>query len=451
LREPLARVAEHPRSPLAHLALRRALRGADSLCSGGRIESQRLEGKKVRRIPFSSDAGELVVENSEGVQVGDGGTQRNGFKYEVRDAQLSLEALIANDWRFAASFATALANPDTEAAQRTLTRDLGRAVGRTAGEIAEVTELYGSLSSPLDQPRAVQAGVGNTRRDKAVLNAKGLVLQGWEEAAGHERERQRRADDERLERESRQRMAASSQVPATDEGSEETGEPPQYALETLVQAASAMALSHVAPDREYLIDRMTTVITSALVNVQPLDALPPAVALTALSEDTVLTDNRADRYPDVRLVPLARVKSARQDAPPDPSATSPIAPSPPRDTALGAVIWGPLPSVSDGAGSSLSRAQELVDYLRRCLWADRAGNRPESVARALRARKSLRAILFLDPAAGQGLWVDVGPVGRAVAALLIRLDLSAELPGRFAAYGSAKYPLAHSVISTTRS
>ena len=440
LRDCLARVAEHPMNPLAHVALHFALRGHKSLYSQGCIDSdgleEKLKGPDVRRVPLGAGEGELVVENSEGVQVGCGGTQHNEYAFRVVEAQLAIGAALASDWWLAAKFAIAMANPDTEAAQRSFTRYLVRAVGRVEGEISEVAGLRGLLADSIDQVDAVQAGTDNTRRDTAVVSGQDFRLVGWEEATGFEQERQRREEAEYLERDWEQRMAAKSEACDEDRAAEEATEPARHAVATLARAASEVTLSHVAPDREYLTDRMTTVMTSALVNVQPLEALPTGERAPS-SGRPVPADSGADGVLDVRLVPLVPLEPGLYGSGPG-TAVTPGSTPPPPPPALGAVAWGTVRSWDDPEGSLLGRAQAVVDYLRRQLWAGRAGNTPELVARALRAHRSLRAVLFLDPAAGEGLWVDVGPRGRAVAALLIRLDLSAELPGRFTVYGWAK-------------
>jgi len=435
----LTKVAEHPMNPIAHLALRFAFRGGRSLYSQGCIESSVLKGRQkeadAQRIPLGADEGELVVENTQAVQVGCGGTQHNEYTFQVEEAELAIEAALASNYWLAWKFATAMANPDTEAAQRSFTRALVWTVGRVEGEISELAWLHGSLADSIDQADAVQAGSGNTRRDTAVVRGEGFHLLNWEEAAGFEEGRHRRETAEYQGRDREQRMEAKSEA---DEGEDETeaeeaAELARSIVKTLARVASEVTLSHVAPDREYLADRMTTAMGSALANVQPLEALPG-------EERTVSrlapAESGADDVFEVRLVPLVPREPGQHGCGAGTGVTRGSMPPPP--SPLGAVVWGAVRPCEAPEGNLLSRAQAMVDHLRRQLWAGRAGNTPEPVARALRAHRSLRAVLFLDPAAGEGLWVDMGPRGRAMAALLIRLDLSAELPGRFTAYGWAK-------------
>jgi hypothetical protein len=442
VRECLTRVAENPMNPFAHVALHFALSHRDSLYSEGRIESSRMAGMRsgtgVRRILLGMDDGDLVVENSQAVQVGDGGTQHNEFAYQVVNAEFDLGAALASDWMLAWKFATALNNPETEAAQRSFIHDLARAAGRVEGDISELDELHESLAPLMDDVDAVQAGKGNTRRDTAVLNASGLRLLYWEEAAGFEEERQRRDQAEDLERDWQQRKAARPEAPSEDNAfkTENATEPIRSAVETLARAASEVTLSHVAPNREYLTERMTAAMASALLNAQPLEALP-AGDRSVPTGGAAAADREADGVLDVRLVALRPLEPGQHGSGPGIAAIQGGTPSP-WPPPLGAVAWGAVRTWDAPDASPLSRAQAMLDHLRRQLWAGRLGNTPHMVAQALRAHRSLRAVLFLDPAAGEGLWVDVGPQGRAVAALLIRLDVSAELPGRFTAYIWAK-------------
>ena len=177
---------------------------------------------------------------------------------------------------------------------------------------------------------------------------------------------------------------------------------------------------------------------SALGNLQPLAALP-AAGLSSAEADS----GQEYEPPDVRLVPLPRVDAGSQEFGPaltDPQTGQSATPAP----ALGAIAFGPGAAATVGRATAgddpvgddlLAKAQALLDDLRRRIWADRGGNALEAVARVLRARKALRAVLFLDPANGVGLWVDVGPDGRtATAVILIKLDWSAGLAGLFMAY-----------------
>jgi hypothetical protein len=83
-------------------------------------------------------------------------------------------------------------------------------------------------------------------------------------------------------------------------------------------------------------------------------------------------------------------------------------------------------------GTRILDADVMLAYVRRRVWDDRYDGKHHSVMSALRAVQNLQVVVFLDPFQGQGLWIDVDPARQVPAAwLLIEMDLSAGLPGRF--------------------
>jgi len=99
--------------------------------------------------------------------------------------------------------------------------------------------------------------------------------------------------------------------------------------------------------------------------------------------------------------------------------------------ATGAVVCGPLTAITAAMGTRFLDAGLLLAYARKHVWNHRYNGTHQSVASAMRAVQGLQLVVFLDPAIGMGLWVDVDPARQAPAAvLLIEIDLSAGPPGR---------------------
>jgi hypothetical protein len=100
--------------------------------------------------------------------------------------------------------------------------------------------------------------------------------------------------------------------------------------------------------------------------------------------------------------------------------------------ATGAVICGSAAAIGNAMGTRILDADVMLAYVRRRVWDDRYDGKHHSVMSALRAVQNLQVVVFLDPFQGQGLWIDVDPARQVPAAwLLIEMDLSAGLPGRF--------------------
>jgi hypothetical protein len=495
-RESLASLADNPNSSSAYRDLCRELGKGEHLYSGGRIDAGLLKGEKIQRIPLGSDsAGGLIIENAKGVLVGDGARQENAYIYRIEKAELSLTDALIRDRQVAVGLAVALRNPDDQEAQRAFSRDLARAFGESQGEIKELAGLHGNLDKLPLAVDAVQIGLRNTRHDRVAIEVDGgfviadwddltdcddaalgrssagveqdvlapgygepgreaaapiasysltMTLTGWE--SPRDQQRKLREEDDSLRREQefgRQRAAASRRPGVGARSADVADEAGGYSFGGLARATSAVTLSHVAPDRGYLTNRMAENLMSALGDVQPLAALP-ATGSTSPGGGS----GQEDDPPDMLLVPLPALDAGSQESKPahtDPQA-KPLVPAAPAP-ALGAVVIGSgaLPvggratAGDDPAGDPLARAQALLDDLRRRIWTERGGNAPEAVARALRARKALRVAIFFDPASGDGLWVDVGPDRRtAVAVLLIKLNWSTGLPGRFTAYDPSR-------------
>jgi hypothetical protein len=105
--------------------------------------------------------------------------------------------------------------------------------------------------------------------------------------------------------------------------------------------------------------------------------------------------------------------------------------------ATGAVVCGSAAAIAAAMGTRILDADVLLAYVRQRIWGDRYGGRHQLAVSALRAVWALQVIIFLDPAIGGGLWIDVDPARQVPAAsLLIEMDLSAGVPGRFRFFGS---------------
>jgi hypothetical protein len=100
--------------------------------------------------------------------------------------------------------------------------------------------------------------------------------------------------------------------------------------------------------------------------------------------------------------------------------------------ATGAVVCGSAAAIGEAMGTRILDADILLAYVRRRIWDNRYDGRHHSVMPTMRAVQGLQLVVFLDPFLGRGMWIDVDPARQVPAAwLLIEMDLSDGLPGRF--------------------
>jgi hypothetical protein len=253
--------------------------------------------------------------------------------------------------------------------------------------------------------------------------------------------------------------------------------PPRYVDQVSALAAGAI-LQRLAPDQTQLADLMSQRMKAALerpeiIGPSDLDRLPSGVLPSQcgfrlpLSEvqaeagprEFTLVDLNVSKNDDqggrteapavvrARLARAARMRSllARQS-----NARVRERPSASRVTA--AVMCQSAASIAAALGIRFVDAAALLAYARRRTWQDRYDGTPNSAVAGLRDARALRTVVFLDPELGLGQWIEVDRSLEApAAALLMKFDLTAGLPGRFSFISYQATASAQAAKSRTRS
>jgi len=138
----------------------------------------------VRLAARVDEQGGIVVERSQGVQVGDWNTQRNRFSYKTVGQELDLEQLLHSHLDLVRSLAMMARYPDNKAVQRSFTHQIANAYG-SADKPSVESLSQGSANSGLSVQHGdgVSLGRGNDREDKISFDVREVVLTGWESSA----------------------------------------------------------------------------------------------------------------------------------------------------------------------------------------------------------------------------------------------------------------------------
>ena len=391
------RVVENPSRPAID-AFQKALKDGP-VWTGGVVKADKLNAPGVRRIPIENGpGGPVVVDRSAAIQLGDGGTMRNQFEHRVAKPEFSAEAALRRDPDLVRSLATAVCNPEVKAVWRALGQQFDRTFGRFPGDVAELRGTYRGMFPAGVTGDGIQLGTGNIRIDTVQVEAHNFTVTGWEPP-----------DPPRL-------------LP----------EDPHAAL---AQAAAALTIEHTAPGRDYLVTRVADGLLSGLSSPPPTAgtggdrlevSLESAVGPTQQSAPPTQPGSQprkpATGPPEVRVVTLGGSAD-------DPGARR-----------MGAVVWGSAAAIGTATGSRVLNADTLLRYARQRLRADLRHMPLKDVPAAFRALTELRAVAFLDPGTGRGLWVDADPGRPAPTARLIQLDLADGPPGRFSVCSPASPP-----------
>jgi hypothetical protein len=410
-----ANLMDNPGSRVANREFRRTLRNAP-LFEGGDIDFKEKRGIKARRVAIHSDSeGALVIGSTQGVQRSDNSTQRNYFKYTVKEARFSAESAFNKDPKLARDLAIAARNPGSLAVQRSIERRLQAACANADGRLEELYEHFGETFKFDVTGDGVQFGEGNKRKDKVITRSEKLRLEDWGDIKGRER---READyqegDQRVCEQHQERIAKARPAGCH---AEDMAEQSAESMSPLIRRAATVLLDHLAPGREYLAEKVAAELMAALGNVRQVDVRDAALGRafgTIRERPFPARRDQAMPLPEVDMVPLVGAR------------------------ATGVVVWGSDAAIARTEGVRVLNGEVLLRYVRQRIWALHRGGTGSAVT-ALQAVKSLRAVLFLDPSARGGLWLDVDPVRQALAAALpIHMDLSAGPLERFAVFADQR-------------
>jgi hypothetical protein len=351
------------------------------------------------------------------VQRSDNSTQRNYFKYTVEEARFSAESAFSKDPELARDLAIAARNPDSLAVQRSIERRLQAACANADSRLEELGGHFGETCEFHVTGDGVQFGEGNKRKDKVITRPEKLRLEGWGDIEGQERrEADYQESDQRVCERHQERIAEARPAGCH---AENAAEQPTESMSPLIRRAATVLLDHLAPGREYLAEKMVAELMTALGNVRQVDVRDAARwrAIAVSERPFPARRDQAVPLPEVDMVPL--VAGAR---------------------ATGALVWGSDTAIARAGGVRVLNGEVLLRYVRQRIWETlHRGGGIGSAVIALQAVKSLRAVLFLDPSARGGLWLDVDPVRQALAAALpIHMDLSAGPLQRFAVFADQR-------------
>jgi hypothetical protein len=179
----LARLAANPRSWVANFAFRQHLSARPQLSSRVLFAGPP-GGRSVRIRARVDEHGATVVENSRGVQVMDHGVQRNDFKYELADQEISLERMLRDRPDLVRGLAMTVRHPGNPAVQRSFTRQVSGAYTHgSAPSLRMLNQDWRGRSLAIENRAAVQVGTNTSRTDRVSVDIRRAVLTGWEATA----------------------------------------------------------------------------------------------------------------------------------------------------------------------------------------------------------------------------------------------------------------------------
>jgi hypothetical protein len=459
LERSFARLVENPKSVFANLDFRMRLSNK-SVYSGGHIRRADTSSPQIHRFKASLDEnGRAVFTECRGVQVGNCGTQRNNFEYQLVKPEVSLEAMLKHSPDLARSMATAAEQPDNQAVLRSFTGKIEELCGRGGMSVRELNlgHSHDSGVSVKGGDGVQGTGIGSVRRDRVSIDAGKVVLTGWNGVGNPEVQQARDAErDQRLQEGHLSAIAASrphgSSVPPPGAAGMHAGQHTGELLNRAVERTAAATLRQVAPKREHLTKRMADEIKNALDSQWWSRGTEPGPEMPVGREHTKsrfgpgmnLSDASDRKRQSARVPYLELVSAAAMETRPDrEKSTAPQAPSAHTTAfgakafgtaapAVGAVLCGPAETIAEAMQSRRLNADVLLAYIRQRVWGTLYDGTSRSVVPAMRAVQALQLISFVDPSTSGGMWVVIDPDRQAPAAsAYIDMDLSAGLPGRF--------------------
>ncbi|WP_433461703.1 hypothetical protein [Spirillospora sp. CA-128828] len=160
----LAVLSERPDDAEANRRFRRLLSGADQVSADS---IRYLDGPgpgSVRISAAHTGAGGVHVHGSSGVVVGDGGFQRNTFRYRVEHPAVPLESALRDDPKLARDVAVLFRHPHNDAVRRSVEDRLHSAYGGGGGGVRYLDAMPGR-SVKVTGGTGVLLGKDNTRTD----------------------------------------------------------------------------------------------------------------------------------------------------------------------------------------------------------------------------------------------------------------------------------------------
>ncbi len=455
----LANLAKNPDSVIANFAFRHHLSNRAPY-TRGRVRFAEKSGPRAIRVAARlNEQGAIEVKGSQGVQVTDGGTQRNQFTYRLTQPELSLEPLLRDRPDLVRALAVTFRDPENRAAQRSLMCRLENAYRRSAGSVEHLhAQRSGASGLFVTLSDGVQIGSDMVRRDRAEAQVRKMVLTGW--GALGELERQRvdeRAAERHLHTEQEHNRRSGT-------AERDISNVPRMIVPPLLRGMAATAVNEVAPGRRHMIGRFAETMSEALDTVSEFKrdddlAIASGESFRVSPDANVHPgDNRDDapRSPAVYVVDMPELagidntNAARpgdhlmgwSSRPPWLSAAQPRAyrgglggarfgssatatgatdsDSKVHDAGVpvGVVIWGSVRVIA--AGGRILDAETLVRFARWIVFRETYDASPASAILAMRLVRALEVVVIIDPAINGGLWVDVNPAtGEPAATLLI--------------------------------
>jgi hypothetical protein len=444
--------------------------------------------------PIALDANHI-----KGLQAGDRNRQHNDYKCIIKGAELNAEAILRRNPRLATDLALAVRYPSNDAIKRSFTHKLSDACRPNGWQDADVITRHIDADRITVPGVAVQVGVGNVRVDKYRLDPeKKMTPVGWEglpESIAANLERAQRLAQAHADRIAESRtvgsgapapsppppnllptilgrtaaVALNQVAPGRQHLAERLAEDAKRALGRVEKSGRDDGRSRLIGRGDgYRALRPWTPQAADVPQEARAEASGQAPGSSAFSgrraaEQAVVDHpylefvSSADRMDPVSG-PGEGIGASGPGGPPTrlaapASAGSPAEPAGRRGKAVfatAALVCGPATDVAaamnmDGpedeaslsdADLLLRDAGALLRYVRRRMFDEKRNGRFELVINAWRAVEALQVVLFLDPYAGRGLWVDVDPVSQTPAAALpVKLDWSAGRPGPFRFFG----------------
>ncbi len=173
-----ARLVDNPHSMFANWLFRQHLSGAAR--PRGCVRFADTSGPQTVRVAARLDErGAIVVDRSQGVQLGNWNTQRNRFSYRVVKQELSVEPMLRSCPSLARSLAMTVRHPGNAAARRSFTGQLATAYSRPSVPFSDFRNQYRRAHGlAVTDGAGVQLGSG-TREDRVAVNMRVMVLTGW--------------------------------------------------------------------------------------------------------------------------------------------------------------------------------------------------------------------------------------------------------------------------------
>jgi hypothetical protein len=173
------KLIDNPSSMVANWVFRQYLSGAAR--PQGRVRFTSASGPRMARVAARLDErGHVVVDRSQGVQMGTGVTQRNKFNYRVVRPELSLEPMLRGNARLARTLALTARYPGNAAAQRSFTGQLANAYKHPRTSFSDSSALLARTTGLVVSDGAgVQLGSDNIRKDRIDVSVRSVRVTHW--------------------------------------------------------------------------------------------------------------------------------------------------------------------------------------------------------------------------------------------------------------------------------